>query len=232
MNDADAPLNGDTSRRVVVDTRRLEWTEAPGGQVWRKRLHRVGPAEAGQVTSLVRYVPGARFHSHAHPAGEEIFVLEGDFRDEHGVSGPGTYLLHPEGFEHAPCSEDGCLLFVKLRQYAGDGREYVTRDTEAMDWQPGMDEGVEVKLLYEDPRFPDATHLERWRAGAELPRRAYPGGAELLVLAGGFADEHGDYGEGTWIRMPPGEAHTPRSDAGCRLYVKIGGVAALESDAD
>lgn len=226
---SDSPLHGDMAQRVAVDTRTLEWTRAPGSQVWRKRLHRVGPAEAGQVTSLVRYAPGARFRAHAHPAGEEILVLEGHFCDEQAVSGPGVYLLHPEGFEHTPYSEDGCLLFVKLRQYAGEGREYIMRDTEAMEWQRGMEDGVSVKLLYEDARFPDATHLERWHPGAELDRRAYPAGAELLVLAGGFADEHGEYGTGVWIRMPPGEAHTPSSEAGCRLYVKTGGVAQLDS---
>ncbi|MDN5939952.1 MAG: cupin domain-containing protein, partial [Salinisphaera sp.] len=150
MQHADAALNGDMQRRVVVDCNCMDWSLAPGGQVWRKRLHRVGPAEGGQVTSLVRYVPGARFHAHEHPDGEEILVLEGHFCDEHERSGPGSYLLHPQGFSHAPFSEDGCLLFVKLRQYAGPGRVRVRRDTENITWQTTDEPGVMHKRLYED----------------------------------------------------------------------------------
>ena len=33
----------------------------------------------GESTSLVRFAPGTKFPAHNHPAGEEIFVLEGDF---------------------------------------------------------------------------------------------------------------------------------------------------------
>ncbi len=194
----------------------LDRSAPPGGQVWRKRLHRVGPAEAGQVTSVVRYLPGARFHSHPHPDGEEILVLEGQFGDEHGIAGPGSFLLHPEGFEHAPYSEDGCLLFVKLRQYTGAGREYVTRDTAAMDWTDSPWPDIEWKTLYADERLPDITRLERWA-----------GGAEFFVLDGAFADADGSYGNGVWLRLPPGAFHHPYSETGCTLYVKTGGVAGL-----
>ena len=34
---------------------------------FRKRVHLVGAAEAGQVTSIVRYEPGATFPPHDHP---------------------------------------------------------------------------------------------------------------------------------------------------------------------
>lgn len=109
-------INGDLSRRVSVDTERLPWTPSPSGSVWRKRVHRVGPAESGQVTSIVRYEAGSRFPAHDHPEGEEILVLDGVFSDDHGDWPAGTYLLNPEGFRHAPFSREGCVLFVKLRQ--------------------------------------------------------------------------------------------------------------------
>ena len=123
----------------------MEWTASPSATVWRKRLHRVGPAESGQVTSVVRYAPGAEFHAHGHPEGEEILVLDGVFSDEHGDWPAGTYLLNPEGFRHAPFSKDGCLLFVKLRQYAGKGRHHVALQTDDLPWTSGEETGVASK---------------------------------------------------------------------------------------
>lgn len=232
-SDASAPpLNGDMSRRLAVDTHALSWQPASGGQVWRKRLHRVGPQEGGQVTSLVRYDPRARFAAHDHPDGEEIFVLEGTFYDEHRASPAGTYLLHPEGFRHQPYSEEGCLLFVKLRQYAGTDRPYVTHDTEKMIWENGSNSGIRIKTLYADPAFPDATRLERWDPNTAMETRRYPDGAEILVLSGSLQDEQGRYDGRTWLRLPAGSAHAPRSPEGCELYIKTGALAALESVPD
>ena len=137
-----APLNGDLTRRIAIDSEALQWSASPGGEVLRKRLHRVGPPESGQVTSLVRYNPGSRFPAPPHPEGEEILVLEGVFSDEHGDWPAGTYLLNPEGFEHAPFSTDGCLLFVKLRQFPGAERRHVVVDTGSNEWRKNVRPGV------------------------------------------------------------------------------------------
>ena len=122
-------INGDLAVRAVVDTARMDWASSPSGSVWRKRVHLVGPPESGQVTSVVRYEPQSRFPAHDHPEGEEILVLDGVFSDEHGDWPAGTYLLNPEGFRHAPFSDPGCLLFVKLRQFPGRERQHVVVDT-------------------------------------------------------------------------------------------------------
>ena len=65
-------LNGELDRRTSVDPNDMDWIASPGGEVLRKRLHRVGPPESGQVTSIVRYQPGSRFPSHPHPGGEPL----------------------------------------------------------------------------------------------------------------------------------------------------------------
>ena len=127
-------LNADMSRRVVVDTASMDWQPSPSPTVWRKRLHLDGPAETGRVTSIVRYDAGSRFPEHAHPDGEEIFVLDGVFSDEHGDYPAGAYLLNPDGTTHAPFSRLGCTLFVKLRQYAGADRPQLRVDTTAGEW--------------------------------------------------------------------------------------------------
>jgi len=222
-------INGDLSVRVAVDTAAMEWTPSPSGSVWRKRVHLVGPPESGQVTSVVRYEPRSTFHAHAHPDGEEILVIEGVFSDEHGDWPVGTYLLNPEGFRHAPFSREGCVILVKLRQYPGRTRNHVAVVSGELPWQPTGRAGVEVRPLYSQPGFADTTRLERWAAGARLGRVEYASGAELFVLDGGFADESGRFGRGTWVRLPPGGAYSPTTEHGCELYIKEGGFAYLSA---
>lgn len=200
----------------------MEWQRSPSGQVWRKRLYLCGEKEVGRVTSLVRYEPGAQFHRHEHPDGEEIFVLEGTFSDATGDYRAGTYLLHPQGFAHAPFSRAGCTLFVRLRQYAGVARHYVSTDTHAMPWQATSQPGIEHKTLYADSAYADETRLERWAPTSTVAQRCYAGGVEYFVLDGEFEDEQGHYPAGSWLRLPAGACHQPVSPHGCKLYVKLG----------
>lgn len=223
-----AALNGDLCTRVAVDTARMDWTASPSRTVWRKRVHLVGPPESGQVTSVVRYEPGATFPVHDHPSGEEIFVLEGVFSDEHGDWPAGTYLLNPEGFRHAPFSRDGCVLFVKLRQFPGRSRRNVAVSTHSLRWQRGPKAGIEIKLLYSQAGFSDSTRLERWDKDADLGKIEYPQGVELFVLDGAFEDESGRFAAGAWLRLPAGSSHSPKTTTGCMLYVKEGGFAYLQ----
>jgi anti-sigma factor ChrR (cupin superfamily) len=224
-----AALNGDLSVRVVVDANEMDWAPSPSGTVWRKRLHRVGPAESGQVTSIVRYEPNASFPAHDHPEGEEIFVLEGVFSDEYGDWAAGTYLLNPEGFRHAPFSKNGCILFVKLRQYPGTDRKHHAIDTKALEWVPAPSPGIACKPLYEQVGYPEKMRLERWDAGAETGTLSYPDGAEIYVLDGSLEDQDGRYKAGSWLRFPVGASHRPTTSSGCILYTKLGGVAYLRA---
>jgi anti-sigma factor ChrR (cupin superfamily) len=226
---SESAINGDLNVRVAVDTAKMEWTPSPSGSVWRKRVHLVGPPESGQVTSIVRYEPRSTFHAHAHPDGEEILVLEGVFSDEHGDWPAGTYLLNPEGFRHAPFSREGCVIFVKLRQYPGRARNHIATVSGDRPWQPTARVGVEARALYSQPGFSDTARLERWAAGARLGRVDYPDGAELFVLSGGFADEGGQFGRGAWLRLPVGGGHSPVTEQGCELYIKEGGFAYLKA---
>jgi anti-sigma factor ChrR (cupin superfamily) len=216
----------------VADTTRMAWAPSPSGSVWRKRVHLVGAPESGQVTSVVRYEPGSRFPAHDHPEGEEILVLEGVFSDEHGHWPAGTFLLNPEGFRHAPFSEPGCVLFVKLRQFPGRDRRHVVLDTSKLAWEPSTTVvSVAHRVLYRQAGFSDVTRLERWQPGADLGTVSYAQGAEFFVLEGEFADEAGAYSQGWWLRLPTGSEHHPRSERGCTLYAKRAGLPYLKSAA-
>ncbi|MDX1422182.1 MAG: cupin domain-containing protein [Kiloniellales bacterium] len=222
-------LNTDFTRRVVMHTAEMDWQASPSPTVWRKRLDLID-GEFSRVTSVVRYAPDSSFHTHGHPAGEEILVLEGVFSDEHGDYPAGSYLLNPKGFRHTPFSREGCVLFVKLCQYGGDGRDKIAVDTGAEPWMAGDRPGQEVLPLYSDIAWPETMCLERLAPGTALPRDVAPGGKEVFVLEGRLEDEDGSYGPGSWLRLPPGEGHAPRSDEGCTYYVKRGHLSDMVSD--
>ena len=70
-------------------------------------------AHPSENVALVRWAPGTKFAAHQHWGGEEIFVIEGTFQDEHGDYPAGTWLRSPHGSQHNPWSDDGCLIYVK-----------------------------------------------------------------------------------------------------------------------
>ena len=219
-----ADVHADRSQRAVVDTSRMPWEPSPSGTVWRKPLYRQG-GEYGPVTSLVRYAPGGAFPEHTHPEGEEILVLDGVFSDEHGDYPAGAFLMNPHGSRHSPRSDPGCTLFVRLRQYPGKDRVRVVEDTHQPDgWRQGLVDGLTVRPLYSQSNYPENVALVRWAPGTRFQSHTHWGGEEILVLEGEFADEHGRYPPGTWIRSPHLSRHTPFSETGCLIYVRVGGL--------
>ncbi|HQR85333.1 MAG: cupin [Burkholderiales bacterium 35-55-47] len=68
----------------------------------------------GIATALVRWEANTIFKPHTHPGGEEIFVLEGVFHDEHGTYTAGTWIRSPRYSRHAPFTKsEGALIYVK-----------------------------------------------------------------------------------------------------------------------
>jgi anti-sigma factor ChrR (cupin superfamily) len=219
-------LNTDFTQRVVMRTAEMDWQASPSPTVWRKRLDLID-GEYGRVTSVVRYAAESSFHIHGHPAGEEILVLDGVFSDEHGDYPAGSYLLNPKGFRHTPFSREGCVLFVKLFQYAGDDRSHIAIDTEAEPWTSGGQSGLEVLPLYSELDWPETMCLERLAPDTALPSEVCRGGKEIFVLEGQLEDDDGSYPTGAWLRLPPDSDQAPRSAAGCIYYVKRGHLAKM-----
>lgn len=109
-------LNSDFEQRVVVHAARLAWQDSPMPGVQRRMLDRVG-GEVARATTIVRYAPGSQFSPHVHTGGEEFFVLQGVFQDEHGDFPAGSYIRNPPESRHTPGSAEGCVIFVKLWQF-------------------------------------------------------------------------------------------------------------------
>ncbi len=215
----DIGLNMDRTQRCVIDTAGMAWESSPAPGVWRKKLEREG-AEVGEVTSIVRYDANTRFAEHGHPGGEEIFVLEGIFEDEHGSYPAGSYLRNPPGFRHAPRSTAGCTIFVKLNMFDRDDTAAVTISTSTTPWQPGSVEGLSVMSLHS--HGVENSALVRWQPGTVFNHHIHPGGEEIYVIDGVFEDEFGRYPQGTWLRNPGYSSHRPFSNEGCTILVKVG----------
>ena len=89
-------------------------------------------------------------------------------------------------------------------------------------WQASPMAGVERRML---ERMGDevarATTIVRYAPGSRFSPHVHNGGEEFLVLEGVFQDEHGDFPAGSYIRNPPQSSHTPGSDQGCTIFVKL-----------
>lgn len=89
-------------------------------------------------------------------------------------------------------------------------------------WLPSPMAGVERRML---DRIGDevarATSIVRYAPHSHFSAHTHGGGEEFLVLDGIFQDEHGDYPAGSYIRNPPTSRHTPGSELGCVLFVKL-----------
>ncbi|HJU84071.1 MAG TPA: zf-HC2 domain-containing protein [Holophagaceae bacterium] len=92
---------------------------------WRWTRHGLGRAKAAEIfkdpTSgaglWLTYLPaGARFPRHRHASLEASVVLDGWVNDGPHLVGPGDFLQHEGGSEHAPFTEgtDGCWILAHI----------------------------------------------------------------------------------------------------------------------
>jgi len=170
----------------------------------------------------VRYAPHSSFSPHVHEGGEEFFVLEGVFQDESGSFPAGFYVRNPPGSRHAPYSESGCVIFVKLWQFPVDDLDEVRIDTNALPYHTDPHRlGVETKLLFQ--KIHETVSMERWAPHTHIHCASLPGGAEYLVLDGSFSESGEIFERLSWLRLPPGSTFDAKAGAnGCELWVKKG----------
>jgi anti-sigma factor ChrR (cupin superfamily) len=100
--------------QVCIDTRRACWL-AGDGNLKVMPLHEF----AGEHVALVKWPAGEKSQPHRHLGGEEIFVLSGEFRDEHGTYPRGTWLRSPHMSEHSPFVEQETVVWVKTGHLPG-----------------------------------------------------------------------------------------------------------------
>jgi anti-sigma factor ChrR (cupin superfamily) len=93
---------------VVIDTNKSQWLPGQGG-LKVLPLHSHGT----ESVALVHWPAGEIFQPHTHFGGEEIFVISGEFIDEHGRYPAGSWIRSPHLSKHHPRVEQETLIWVK-----------------------------------------------------------------------------------------------------------------------
>lgn len=103
-----------------------------------------------------------------------------------------------------------------------DFSQRVVVHSDQLEWlaspMPGVDRRMLDRIGGEVAR---ATTIVRYAPESKFSAHTHAGGEEFIVLEGVFQDEHGDYPAGSYVRNPPTSAHTPGSDGGCTILVKL-----------
>ena len=220
-------IHADRTLPATVDGSNLPWVPSPEPGVDRRMLERSGD-EVAIASSIVRYAAGSRFPHHRHALGEEFLVLSGTFSDADGDYPEGSYVRNPPGSGHAPFSDNGCVIFVKLRQMRSDECEVIRVLPEHRVWQAGATPGHDYVALYNNGRI--SVTLERLQPGAILPARLADGGEEILVMEGALEllegelpeDHHRTLEKWAWRRHPVISHPALSTRSGALLWLKRG----------
>lgn len=213
-------INGEFDVRAVELSDQIPWVASPMKGVERRPLDRLGE-EVARATTVVRFAPGSHFSEHVHSGGEEFFVLDGVFQDEHGDCPAGSYIRNPPQSKHTPASEPGCTILVKLWQFDLADRSHIRIDTNKLGRvEDAARPGVSVSPLFCDER--ENVRMENWQAGASHPVEA-EGGAEIFVLKGSIVEAGETLPKHAWLRTPIGYAlNIKAGPEGARLWIKSG----------
>ncbi|MFT5759168.1 MAG: anti-sigma factor ChrR (cupin superfamily) [Alteromonadaceae bacterium] len=99
----------DDNKHINIDTHHGQWLQGQGN-LNVMPLH----SFAGESTALVHWPKAENFSPHVHAGGEEIFVIHGEFIDEHGRYPAGTWIRSPHMSKHNPYVEQDTLILVKV----------------------------------------------------------------------------------------------------------------------
>ena len=98
----------------------------------------------------------------------------------------------------------------------------IVLDTDTIEWQATGVDGVTIKpLAVQDGVLGHLTAMIRYQDGSVYTRKEYSKGEELLVLAGTFCTNSGDYPTGTYYRNPSSNMQMPFFQRGCVVFAKL-----------
>ena len=96
----------------MLDFSSVQWRETRHEGIFIHYLRH--DEETGSATVLIRMQPGCAYPAHRHVGAEEIFILQGGYRDTNGEHRAGEYVLNAADSAHRPVALDGedCIMFA------------------------------------------------------------------------------------------------------------------------
>jgi anti-sigma factor ChrR (cupin superfamily) len=70
--------------------------------------------QTGDATVLIRMQAGCGYPAHRHVGIEEVFIIQGGYRDANGLRRAGEYFVNDAGSTHHPIALEGddCVLLA------------------------------------------------------------------------------------------------------------------------
>ena len=96
----------------MLDLSKIEWRETRHEGVALRVLRR--DEATGDATVLIRLKPGCSYPAHRHVGVEEVFILQGGYRDAKGEHRAGDYVLNEADSAHRPVALGGedCVMLA------------------------------------------------------------------------------------------------------------------------
>jgi len=214
-------LNADLTKRASCNIYQQEWESSPSAGVDRLRIEcddDTPPVE--RVTTIVRFAPGSAFSGHVHGGGEEFLVLEGTFSDQHNDYPAGYYVRNPKGTGHAPHSDEGCTILVKLWQMHPEDQQQIAINTyDKSLWKKDKAPGESLHLFSADY---ETVRMLKWPAETQIENLTFPEGVEYFLLEGSFSDQQDTYTKGSWLRLPANSTQNIKVHENCLILQKHG----------
>ena len=96
----------------MFDLNPIDWQSTRHKGIFVNILRR--DEQTGDATVLIRMEPGCGYPAHRHVGIEEVFMLQGGYRDPRGELRAGEYIINEAGSAHAPIALDGedCIMLA------------------------------------------------------------------------------------------------------------------------
>jgi putative transcriptional regulator len=97
---------------AVIDLNSIPWQPTRHRGIFVNILRR--DEQTHDVTVLIRMQPGCGYPAHRHVGLEEVFMLQGGYRDSRGEIHAGEYIINEAGSAHVPVALDGedCIMLA------------------------------------------------------------------------------------------------------------------------
>ncbi|MBL3520715.1 cupin domain-containing protein [Arcobacter lanthieri] len=125
-------MNEDYNKKVIIDTKSLQWGKSTHNNILKKILS----YNLEKETALIKMEVNSILNKDSKINSVEIFILEGIYINEFGEFKAGTYLRLPKEDEAYVKTNIGCIIFRKINYFKD--KQQIIIDTNNSQWLQGQ----------------------------------------------------------------------------------------------